>query len=233
MCLIWGTTWLGIKMSLQFIGPLTGVGLRFTIAGLVLFAIASATGAARPVQAWPWRVIAVFATLLFGLNYVLNYVAEARLDSGLVSVLFGTMPFFTFIFARLLIGEQASVKNWVGATIAFAGVAIISMGGAVQGSPLFALCSVVAAAVAAYANVYAKKHSHEPPLVTLPPSMLISGVVLILIGLAFERTNWQAAFSLPSIGALLYLAILGSSVAFFLMLWLLQRVPVWIIAYRR
>ena len=229
MCLIWGTTWLGIKISLQTLGPITGVGLRFVIGGIFLYLVAFATRSIPKATDIPWRVVLVLASLLFGLNYVLNYVAETRLDSGLVSVLFGTLPFFSFAFARAMIGERTSAQNWLGAVVAFAGVALISVGGAVRGAPIFALASIAAAAVAAYANVYAKKHSHHAPLVTLPPSMLISGSVLTVLGLIFERTNWSVAFSPTSIGALLYLAILGSGVAFFLMLWLLQRIPVWMV----
>lgn len=227
MCLIWGTTWLGIKISLQTLGPIMGVGIRFTIAGLFLYVVAAATRSLRPLNEVPWRVVVVLASLLFGTNYVLNYIAETRLDSGLVSVLFGVLPFFTFAFSRFMIGEKATAQNWIGAVVAFCGVAIISLGGAVRGSPIFALCSIAAAAIAAYANVYAKKHSHHPPLVTLPPSMLLAGGVLVVLGFFFERTNWAAVVTPTSIGALLYLAILGSSIAFFLMLWLLQRIPVW------
>lgn len=229
MCLIWGTTWLGIKISLQTLGPITGVGLRFSIGGILLYAVAFATRSLPNARDIPWRVILVLATMLFGLNYVLNYVAETRLDSGLVSVLFGTLPFFSFVFARAMIGERTTARNWIGAVAAFIGVAIISLGGAVRGAPLYALASIAAAAIAAYANVYAKKYSHYPPLATLPPSMLIAGSVLTVLGLIFERTNWSAALSPTSIGALLYLAVLGSGVAFFLMLWLLQRIPVWMV----
>ena len=227
MCLIWGTTWLAIKVGLHTLGPLTGVGLRFTIAGLVLFAVAAARGELRPWRAYPWRVIVLLAILLFGLNYVLNYVAETRLDSGLVSVLFGTLPFFTFGFGALMIGERAAPIVWAGATAAFAGVAIISLTPEVRGSVPYALCSIAAAASAAYANVYAKKHAHHDPLVTLPPAMLISGIGVGAIGLLIEPTQWTAVFGLESLGALFYLAILGSCVAFFLMMWLLQRIPVY------
>ena len=172
-------------------------------------------------------MVFVLATMLFSLNYV-NYVAETRLSSGPVSSC-SKLPFFSFVFARAMIGERTTLKNWLGATVAFVGVTIISLGGAVRGAPIYALASVVAAAVAAFANVYAKKHSHHAPLVTLPPSMLISGGVLAIAGLFLEPTNLGAAFSTRYLGALLYLAILGSGVSFFLMLWLLQRIPVWTI----
>jgi drug/metabolite transporter (DMT)-like permease len=234
MCAIWGTTWLGIKVSLRYVPPLTGVGLRFVVAGLFMYAIAFASSALRrrrcaPAQGDTWKVILVLAAFLFGLNYVLTYAAETRLDSGLVAVLFGTLPFFVFLFAHFMTGERTTPRIWMGAAVAFGGVAVISLAGQVRGSPLFALAAIGAAIVSSFANVYAKRHAQHDPLVTLPPSMLLSGLVIGAIGVATEHVSWAQAFSLPSIGAVLYLAILGSGVAFFINLWLLQRIAAWVV----
>lgn len=237
MCAIWGTTWLGIKISLHYVPPLTGVGLRFIIAGLVMYAIAAAlrpstsrpSGAALGMTERPWKLIAVLAVFLFGLNYILTYTAETRLDSGLVAVLFGTLPFFVFAFGHLLANERTTPRIWIGAAVAFGGVAAISLGGQVRGSPLFALAAIGAAAVSAFGNAYARRHAGHPPLVTLPPAMLISGAGVFLLGIATEHVSWANAVTPPSIAALLYLSILGSCIPFFLNLWLLQRIAVWIV----
>ncbi len=228
MCAIWGTTWLVIKISLHYLPPVTGAGLRFVLAGLFLYAVAAMRGR-RPVPArLPWKVVLVFALTLFGLNYVLTYVAETRLDSGLVSVLFGTLPFFVFAFGAIA-RERTTPRIWIGAAIAFAGVALVSLGAQVQASPLYALAAIAAAASSAFANVYAKRHAHHDALVTLPPAMLIAGIAMMIGGTLTEPVAWARAFSAPSIGALLYLALLGSGVAFFLNLWVLQRIAVWIV----
>jgi drug/metabolite transporter (DMT)-like permease len=229
MCLIWGTTWLGIKVGLHTLGPITGVGLRFLIAGLLLYVVAAWRGRAHLVRDVPWVVVAVLAWFLFGLDYLLTYTAETHLDSGLVSVLFATLPFFAFAFGRLMIGERTTPLVWMGALLSFVGVGVISLTEQVRASPLFALCAVGAAAAAAFGNVYAKRHSHYDPLVTLPPSMVLAGAVLTCGGLAFEHTDWHAALSVRSLLALGYLAIFGSCIAFFLMMWVLQRVPAWVV----
>jgi drug/metabolite transporter (DMT)-like permease len=229
MCSIWGTTWLAIKVSLQYLPPVAGAGLRFVIAGLIVYAVAAARRETRPFKELPWRLIVLLAIFLFGLNYILTYTAETRLSSGLVAVLFGTLPFFTFAFGHYLIGERTTARTWIGALAAFAGVAVISLAGDVRGSFWFALAAVGAAASAGFANVYAKRHSTASPMVVLPPAMLLSGILMTLSGLVVERPNLAHAFALPSIGALLYLAVLGSSIAFFLNLWLLQRIEAWIV----
>lgn len=224
MCLIWGTTWLAIKVGLHAIAPLTSVGLRFLIASALLSGISAWRGERHPWRELPWKVIVVLAIFLFALNYTLIYTSETRLDSGLVAVLFGTLPFFAFAYGRAMVGERTTLRTWLGAVAAFGGVVLVSIGGAVNGSPLYALAAIGAAASGAFGNVYAKRHSYRP-LVTLPPAMAIAGAAVLMIGLVFEHTNWSLALGGTSIGALLYLAIFGSGIAFFLFMWLLQRLP--------
>lgn len=227
MCAIWGTTWLAIKVSLRYVPPFVGVGLRFVLAGLVMYAAAAAMGQLRPARELPWKLVAALSVFFFGLNYILTYTAETRLDSGLVAVLFGTLPFFVFAFAHVYAKERTTPRIWFGACLAFAGVAAISLAGRVHGSLLFALAAIGAAASSAFGSVYAKRHAHGSPMLTLPPAMLASGVVVGGIGLATERVSWAHAIAAPSLVALVYMAILGSCVAFFLNLWLLQQIPAW------
>jgi putative membrane protein PagO len=225
MCLIWGTTWLAIKIGLHTVGPLTGVGLRFLIAGVLLFAVAALRRELRPLSQLPWKLIAVWTVFTFACDYTLLYVAETHVDSGLTSVLFGTLPFFTFGFARLLANEPLTWRAAVGCVAAFGGVALISLGGGVHGSPLYALAAIGAAVAASFATAYAKRAPAVSPLASLPPAMSIAGIALLTAGLLFERTDWAHAFTGSSLGALLYLAIAGSGIAFFCMLWLLERLP--------
>lgn len=229
MCAIWGTTWLGIKISLHYAPPITGAGLRFIIAGLAMYAVAAALRKTRPLREMPWELIFVLAAFLFGLNYILTYTAETHVSSGLTAVLFGVLPFFMFGMGHYLIGERTTAVTWLGALLAFGGVAVISLEVDVHGSVWYALAAIAAAASSAFANVYAKRHAHNDPLVTLPPSMLIAGIVVSAIGLGAEHPDVHRVFSLPSWGALLYLALAGSGIAFFLNLWLLQRIAAWIV----
>lgn len=229
MCSIWGTTWLVIKISLQYLPPVAGAGVRFIIAGMAMYLIATARGKLVPLRQLPWKLVLVLAAFLFGLNYILTYTAETHVSSGLVAVLFGVLPFFVFGLGHYMIGERTSPQTWAGAVLAFAGVAVISLAATVSGSLWYALAAVGAALSSAFANVYAKRYAHHDPLVTLPPSMLLAGIVVTLIGFASEHPDPARGFSLPSWGALLYLALIGSGLPFFLNLWLLRHVAVWIV----
>jgi drug/metabolite transporter (DMT)-like permease len=229
MCSIWGTTWLAIKVGLQYLPPIAGAGMRFVVAGLLLYAIAGFGRKVLPLHKTPWKLIVVLSIFLFGLNYVLTYTAETRLSSGLVAVLFGVLPFFTFAFGHYLIGERTTPRTWVGAFLAFCGVGAISLSGDARGSVWFALAAIAAAASSGFANVYAKRHSDVDPIVILPPAMLLAGIVMSIIGFSTEHVDATHALAIRSIGAVLYLAVFGSGIAFFLNLWLLQRIEAWIV----
>jgi drug/metabolite transporter (DMT)-like permease len=228
MCAIWGTTWLAIKIGLQSLPIVTGVGIRFFIAAIFLWLLAHIVPGERGERA-PWRTILILTVGLFGGNYVLVYFAETGLASGLVAVLFGTVPFWIFAFANLMLGERVTVNTLIGAAIALAGVAAISISPDAHGSLPFVLAALASAAMAAYANVELKRHAATDPFRTLPPAMLISGVALTVAGVVFERPDWSRALEPRSVAAVLYLAILGSGVAFYLNQLVLQRLPAWVV----
>jgi len=224
ICAIWGTTWLAIKGSLLGMPPLAGAGVRFVIAGLVLYACALAFRFDLRRQAPPLHLVLVLAATMFGLNYALTYTAETGLSSGLVAVLFGMTPFFVFAFAHFMTSERMDARTMSGAALALAGVALISLVGNVHGGLWFVVAAVGGAASSGYATVYLKQHSAAEPLVTLPPAMLLAGASLFAIGLAVEPIHWHRAIAPATLSAIAYLAVCGSAIAFYLNHWLLQRV---------
>lgn len=228
MCAIWGTTWLAIKFGLATLPVITGVGLRFLLGGIFLYGVAFAWGKVVPPPRLPWKLITVLAATLFGLNYLLTYEAEVGLSSGLVAVLFGTLPFFMFGFGHYMVDEKTTIQTWIGAVLAFAGVAAISLTGDARGSIWYVIAVISAAMVSAFANVYAKRHSHVDPIVVLPPAMLLAGIVLAASGFAIERPP-LALFNVHALVPIAYLAIFGSGIAFFINLWLLQRLDAGIV----
>ncbi len=117
MCVIWGTTWLAIKVALTGFSPLGGVGARFLIAGAVLY-VGSIVFRRPNAAAPPLKLIVTLAVTMVGGNYCLTYFAETHLASGLVAVLFGTMPFFIFGLGALMLRESVSMRTVAGAIAA-------------------------------------------------------------------------------------------------------------------
>lgn len=225
MCAIWGTTWLAIKIGLRGLPPLTGAGIRFAIAALFLWVLARAVSR-TPGRAPSRRLILVLALTLFGGNYALTYFAETGLPSGLVAVLFGTLPFFVFGLGALR-GERVHRAAIGGCALALAGVATISLGPDSRGDWTYVVATLGAAALSAFANVALKREAGADPFRTLPPAMLLGGIVMTLAGVLFEHPDWARAAEPSSIGAVLYLAVLGSGIAFWLNHWLLRALPAW------
>jgi drug/metabolite transporter (DMT)-like permease len=228
LCTIWGTTWLAIKIGLQGLPPVTGAGVRFVVASVFMGLLSRAIPGRRGTIA-PWRTIFVLAATFCGANYALTYYAETGLASGLVAVLFGTMPFFVFALGALMLCERVTVNAVLGALLALAGVAAISIGSDVHGSWPFVLAALGAAALSAFAIVELKRHASTDPFRTLPPAMLIGGITMTAAGTQFEHPDWARAVAPGSIAAVLYLAVLGSGIAFYLNHWLLKHLSSWVV----
>ncbi len=227
MCAIWGTTWYAIVLALRGFPPVTGAGVRFLIAG-ALFGLVALVARRRDGIAPPLHLIITLAITFFGVNYALTYYAEQRLPSGLVAVLFGTMPFFIFALAALTLGERAGLRVIAGAVLALVGVATISLTGD-RGDLLAIGAAVGATLLSAIGNVALKRHAMSDPLRTLPPAMLLAGAGNFAFGSLTERVDRHAALAPTPLLATLYLAIAGSAIAFYLNHWLLQRLTTGIV----
>ena len=221
---IWGTTWLGIKFSLGGLPAMTGAGIRFLLAGVLLYGLGLAMRVDFRRTAPPLHLVLMLALTMFGLNYTLTYLSEEHLASGLVAVLFGTMPFFIFGFAHVMVGEHATRNTIVGALLALGGVALISLVGNVRGDVLWVVAALIASASSGFANVYLKRFADAEPFATLPPAMLLAGGVMAVLGLGFEHPDWHRALAPAPVLAVAYLALFGSAIAFYLNHWLLQRI---------
>lgn len=226
MCAIWGTTWLAIKVALTGFPPLGGAGVRFIIAGAFLYAVGAFVrpNGAKP----PLKLVLVLAATFFGANYALTYYAETHLASGLVAVLFGTIPFFVFGLGALMLRDAITLQTIAGAVLALGGVATISLTGE-GGELIYVLAALLAAALSAFGLVYLKRYAHSDSFRTLPPAMLIAGISMTVSGALVTPIDLHRALTFPPILATLYLAIFGSGVAFYLNHWLLQRLPAWIV----
>jgi drug/metabolite transporter (DMT)-like permease len=229
MCAIWGTTWLAIKVALTGFPPLGGAGVRFIIAALVLYAVApflARPGAPKP----PLKLVLVLAATLFGFNYALTYYAETHLASGLVAVVFGTMPFFVFGLGALMLREKVSARTIAGAVLALLGVIVISLT-TTGGELIYLIAALAATLLSSYGNVYLKRFADCDPFLTLPPAMLIAGIGQTAAGAFVTPIDLHSALAPAPILATLYLAIFGSGIAFYLNHWLLQRLPTWVVSF--
>jgi len=228
--LIWGTTWAAIRLGLEGLPPFTGVSLRFLVAGALLVAVAPALGVRFT---WSRREVGLWlinGALAFSGSYTVVYWAEQYIPSGLAAVLFATYPLFVAGLAHLALPEERlTARAMGGVLLGFLGVAVIfsedlrALGG--ENVRAVALVFLASPLVSAIATVAVKRWGagiHPLSLAAMP--MLFTGIVVGSVALVFER-HAALVFDLRSLGALLYLAVLGSAVTFTVYYWTLSHAP--------
>ena len=231
MILVWGTTWAAIRIGLAGIPPLTGVSLRFLVASALLLLLAPLFRIRFGKSARERRLWWANALLSFCGSYVVVYWAEQYVPSGLSAVLFATFPLFVAGLAHFTLpGERLTPRSSVGIVVGFLGVAVIfSEDLRKLGSPMVATAAAVfllSPIVSALANVAVKKWGagiHPVSLTAIP--MGIAGGITGAAALLLERDR-EIRFDAVSVGAVLYLAILGSAFTFTIYYWLMSHIPV-------
>jgi drug/metabolite transporter (DMT)-like permease len=219
--LIWGSTYLAIRVGLTSYPPFLMAGTRFLIAGAVLFAFLRWRGMAAPTRA-QWINAAITGSLLLGLGNGLVCYAELRVASGLAAVAVAAMPLFAAVFGGLY-GQWPRRMEWLGLGVGFAGVILLNLGGGMAGAPLGAIALVVAAIAWAFGSVWSKRRDMPAASMNTAAQMLTGGAVLFLGALAFGE-RFPAAPSAAATWAVLYLIVMGSLVAFTAYLYLLNTV---------
>jgi drug/metabolite transporter (DMT)-like permease len=231
LCVIWGSTWLFIKIGLENLPPITFAGIRFVIACVILFVLIRARGIGLPDNRRDWGLLALTGVLSFSLNYGLVFWGEQHISSGLAAVLQATLPAFGLVIAHFhLPGERMTWSKIFGVVLGFAGVAVVfSNQLAIAGGKALAGCValVLSALFAAYSNVLVKAYGRKLEPAILSGGQMFFGLIpLLLIGIPLEGNPFQFHWTPTAVLALLYLAVVGSVIAFMLYYWLVQKMDV-------
>ena len=230
LCFIWGSTWLVIKIGLEFLPPFLFAGIRFATATVGLLILTKMLHAHMPRDRSSWMVMLFLGIFQISLPYGLVFWAEQFVSSGLAAVLFATLPFFVVIFAHILVDEKLTKLKAIGMVASFVGLILIFWKdiavaqGLTANFPLYGGLAVVgSAASGALANVVGKQHAEEiDPASNVLVQSLTGTVVLTSFGFVTEK-NTVPNFAPTSVLAILYLGIVGSALAFVGMYWLLTK----------
>jgi drug/metabolite transporter (DMT)-like permease len=219
--LVWGSTYLAIKLALESFPPFAMAALRFLAAGALLYTGLRLTGTAAPTPR-QWRNAAVTGTLLLAGGNGLVCYAELTVSSSLAAVAVASMPLFAAVFAGLY-GKWPHRWDWLGIAIGFTGVILLNLGGDMRASPAGAIALLFAPWCWAFGSVWSRRQDMPSPWMSTAAQMLAGGVALTVIAfLAGEQL--PEAPSLRASGALAYLALFGSIAAFTAYIYLLDSV---------
>lgn len=231
LCVIWGSTWLFIKLGLEDLPPLTFAGIRFVIACLILFTIIWLRHIRLPAARVDWILLAVTGVLSFSLNYGLLFWGEQYISSGLAALLQATIPAFGLVIAHFYLpGERITGAKIVGVVLGIVGVGIVfSSQLSLAGGRAFAGCValVLSSFFVAYSNVLVKARGRNlDPAILAAGQMFFGLLPLLLIGIPLEGSPLTFHWTGIALISLLYLSIVGSVVAFLLYYWLMQNMEV-------
>lgn len=230
VCLLWGTTYFGIKVSLESMPPALMGGLRWTIAGLLLTLSLVARGEKLPPPS-RWGGIALLGFLLLGLGNGGVVFAEQWVPSGLAAVLVAASPFWMAGVESLLRdGERLTRAGAAGLLIGFSGIVILvwpdlTTGGTDGRFVMGVIALQIACAGWALGSSYSRRQGRADSILGATAYQMLAGGLIMVIAGTFRGEWSQLFFTTRSATALIYLATLGSIGGFVAYTYALRYLP--------
>jgi drug/metabolite transporter (DMT)-like permease len=237
VCLVWGTTYLAIRISLESIPPLLMAAMRWISAGSILILTLKLRGEALP-RPHTWPALALLGVLLLGFGNGAVVWAEQTVPSGLTAVLVATVPFWMVGLDALDDGgEPITLRRAIGLTLGFAGILVlvwpaieIGQAGLSLGFTAGVISSQIACIGWALGSCYARRRGRseardESVLATAAFEMLFGGLVLLAAGLALGEAA-RLSFTPRTAAALAYLIFFGAIAGFTAYAYALKHLPV-------
>lgn len=236
VCFFWGTTYLAIRIGLETFTPMLFAGLRFLVAGGVLFFIMSRQRNARLPVGREWIDLGVVGLMLLGVGNGAVVWAEQWVPSGMAALLVATSPFWAAGLERFRKeGERVGASAFVGMLIGFGGLLWLLapqlFDGELNGPLLLGVVAIqIGCASWQGGSVYAKdRPTGVAPLMAASVQMLSAGVALTLLGTGLGEWG-EVRMSARSLGALAYLIVFGSIVAYSAYMYAVQKLPLPLVA---
>jgi drug/metabolite transporter (DMT)-like permease len=227
--LIWGSTYLAIRVMVRDIPPLLGAGARFLVAGAVMLAVLALRGHAVRVTRSGVAATALVGVLLAAGGNGIVTVAERDVPSGLAALLVASVPLWVVLMRVGVARERVAAVTLVGIAVGLAGLAVLLLPGsrpadATTGGVVLVLVAAGSWALGSFLSP--RLQLPADPLVSTAWQMIFGGVVLAVAGLGAGEPGDVGAASADSILAFVYLVVAGSWVAFTAYAWLLQSAPI-------
>ncbi len=233
--LVWGSTYLAIALAVDTLPPFLMAAARFSLAGIVLLSWSIARH--RTAFVWPtrreWRDSTIVGGLLLGGGMGMVALGELTVPSGIAALMIALMPVWVAVIGAVVLGERLPRLAGLGIVVGFLGVAILvapSVTGASGALDPLGLAALIISPICwSSGSLFASHRARLPrqPLVATGLQMVTGGAVLLLMSvIAGEPGRFDAAaVTASSVGAFLYLVVIGSLLAFTTYGWLLRKAP--------
>jgi drug/metabolite transporter (DMT)-like permease len=216
VCLIWGTTYLGIRVALETIPPFLMAALRWSVSGALIAAFLKARGERLSIVRG-WKTLAVLGLLMLGFGNGGVVWAERTVPSGLTAVLVAASPFWMVgVEAFMRGGERPTARQLLGLVIGFGGIVLLvwpdlglSGGPAVAGFFGGVIATQIACLGWAIGSAYSRRHAREENVLAVVAGEMLFGAAFFIVAAAVRGEFAQAAFTPRTTAALVYLIFVG------------------------
>ncbi len=228
--LIWGSTWLGIKFQLGSVDPALSVSYRFALAALILFCWCMLRRLPLRFTRVDHLYIAMQGIFLFAINYLLFYLAELQITSGLAAVVFSTIVVMNLLNGRIFLGSPIELKVLLGGALGMFGLLLLfwpEMAAVNFSGPVIVgmLLSFAATYLASLGNIVsARNQRHRLPVVQTNAFGMAYGSICMMVVVLVTGAPITIDLSLPYLLSLFYLSLFGSVIAFGCYLTLVGRI---------
>ena len=228
ICLIWGSSWAAVKIGIESIPPLLSLGIRLTLASIILGLIVFVKHLPVPREYKFWKLVLIMVFTSFSVPFVLIYWAQLQVGSGLASVLFATYPFWVAILSHVILpNEKITSVRILGIVVGFLGVIFIFNDGFsnINISMLYGMAAIIVGSIIqAFGLVFLRRlGEHAHPVTLNFCSMSFSAIPLLATSFIFEDYS-HVCFHAQDIGAILYLSIFCTVITFVIYFWLVKHV---------
>lgn len=229
LCLIWGSTWIFIKIGLADLPPISFASARFVLSAAVVLAIILVQKIPLPRSTSEWRLLALTGFLQFALNYSSVFWAEQYITSGLAAVLQATITLFGLVLAWIFLpAERITRQKIIAVVLGILGVAVIFVDQLkVENWMAFLGCVAIVfgSYCAAQASILVKAKAGGIHPASLLFGQMACGLPFILTySFSVEGNPATFQWSFVAVGSVLYLSLVGTIAAFWLYYWLLSRI---------
>lgn len=220
--IIWGSTYLGMKFAVESIPPLLMAGIRYVVAGAVMFAFLRLRGLPNPTPKQWLNAGWIGVLLLGGANGATAITFEMGGASSVAALVIAITPLFSVFLAQIW-GQRASGREWIGILIGILGVAILNIGGDLNATPLIGFLLIFASFIWALGSMWGRQLDMPSAFMASAVEMLIGGCALLLFGFLRGEVITEMPTE-KSLWALSYLITFGSLIGFSAYVYLLANV---------
>lgn len=229
LCLIWGSTWLAIKLGLADAPPLWSATIRFALSIGILLVILRARRLRLPRFGRDWLIHAAPGILMYGISYAAVYSGEQHISSSLTAILFANFPIFVALLTYwLLPGDTIRWYTWPGMALGIGGVALISWHSLELSGDLFfgSALAVMASLASAVGVIFHRRHAARIDIVVAATIQMMYGLCVLLVGAIVTESFGDLRWTPKSIGSIVYLVVFGTVIGFLGYYWLMTRISV-------